>query len=325
MLPLMRRWGKQRVCTIIGDGRKSKMPMAPGTQTKVEAGMRSSKFSSPWTYFGLTLAFSWVFTIPAAISGQSLAASPFLIVIYALGGLGPAFSAVTLTFLTMGKQGRRDYWQRIVDFRRIPLPWYGAIFLIVPALTAAAALADRILGGQGLELEAGARFLSQPLQVLPFALFILLFGPLPEELGWRGYVLDRLQDGRWAAPIEGWRALASSLVLGAVWALWHLPLFFIKGTYQHGLGVGSRSFWIFMFNLLVSSILFTWIYNNTRRSTLSAILFHFMQNFIGELFELSVQAELFYFLLTIFAAALVVVFWGPSRLTRWKGTAARSG
>jgi len=204
-----------------------------------------------------------------------------------------------------------------VDFRRIPLRWYGVIFLTVPAITALAALVDRLLGGQGLRLEAAARFLEQPLQVLPFALFILLFGPLPEEIGWRGYALDRLQARRCPEFIEAWNALASSLILGVAWAVWHLPQFFVRGTYQHGLGFGSPSFWMFMLGgTTVSSILYTWIYNNTGRGTLSAILFHFVQNFTGELFELSVRAELYSFLLTIVAAMLVVLVWGPKTLTR---------
>jgi membrane protease YdiL (CAAX protease family) len=195
-----------------------------------------------------------------------------------------------------------------VDFRRIPLKWYGVIFLTVPVITALAALVDRLLGGRGLRLEAAARFLEQPLMVLPFAVFILLFGPLPEEIGWRGYALDRLQ--------ARWNALVSSLTLGTAWALWHLPQFFVRGTYQHNLGFGSLSFWMFMLEILVGSILHTWIYNNTRRSTLSAILFHFMGNFTGELFELSARAEFYSFVLTVVAAIIVVMAWGPKTLTR---------
>jgi membrane protease YdiL (CAAX protease family) len=267
-----------------------------------------SKLTSPWAYFALVYLFSWVFTIPAALSGVSLQESPTLMVIYGLGGLGPAISAILLTYITRGQEGRSDYWRRILDLRRIPTRWFGVIFLTVPAITALAALADRLLGGHGLRLEAAARFLEQPLQVLPFALFILFFGPLPEELGWRGYALDRLQSSK--------GALVSSLILGAAWALWHLPLFFIKGTYQRSLGIGSPSFWIFMLALVVGSILYTWIYNNTGRSTMSAILFHFTQNFTGELFELSARAELYSFILTVVVATLVVVMWGPKTLTR---------
>jgi membrane protease YdiL (CAAX protease family) len=88
---------------------------------------------------------------------------------------------------------------------------------------------------------------------------MLFFGPVPEELGWRGCALDRLQERD--------SALISSLIIGGTWALWHLPLFFIAGTYQHGLGVGTPAFWLFMVTKFPDSILMTWIYNNTRRST----------------------------------------------------------
>lgn len=85
------------------------------------------------------------------------------------------------------------------------------------------------------------------------------------------------------------------------------------------LGVGAlrrESFWILMLEIMPGSILQTWIYNNTGRSTLSAILLHFMGNFTGELFELSARAEIYSFLLAIAAAIIVVLAWGPKTLTR---------
>lgn len=107
--------------------------------------------------------------------------------------------------------------------------------------------------------------------------------------------------------------------MGAAWALWHVPQFFVPGTYQHGLGFGTPSFWMFVTGgTTVSAIFYTWFYNNTGRSTLSAILFHFMQNFTGELFELSSRAEFYNFILTIAAAILVVLIWGPKTLTTQK-------
>jgi membrane protease YdiL (CAAX protease family) len=273
-----------------------------------------SKLAGPWAYFGLVYLF-WVFAIPAALSSVNVNESPALMVAYVLGGLGPPVAAILLTYLTQDQAGRHDYWRRIVDFRRIGLKWYGVIFLTWPVITALAALLDRLLGGEGLRLELAARFLEQPLLILPFALFYLLFGPLPEEIGWRGYALDRLQ--------VRWNALTSSLILGAAWALWHLPTFFVRGTYQHNLGFGTLSFWILMLEIMPGSILQTWIYNNTGRSTLSAILLHFMGNFTGELFELSARAEIYSFLLAIAAAIIVVLSWGPKTLTRQPETSDR--
>ena len=176
------------------------------------------------------------------------------------------------------------------------------IVLTFPVLIGLAGVLDAVTGGGAAGFGIEPRFLAQPLTILPYALFLLAFGPIPEELGWRGYALDRLQ-GRWGA-------LASSLALGTAWALWHLPLFFMPETYQSGLGVGTLRFWLFFITLVPQSVLYTWIYNNTARSTLSAILFHFMGNFTGELFALSDRAEVWIGVLVMVAAVGVVAVWG---------------
>jgi membrane protease YdiL (CAAX protease family) len=61
-----------------------------------------------------------------------------------------------------------------------------------------------------------------------------------------------------------WNALTSSLILGVIWGLWHLPLFFIKGTYQYSKGAWSAWFWQFFIEIIPLSVVFTWIYNNTQ-------------------------------------------------------------
>lgn len=155
-------------------------------------------------------------------------------------------------------------------------------------------------------LEFPSWFLATPAIIIPWALFILIFGPLPEELGWRGYALEHLQ-GRWSA-------LVASSIVGALWALWHLPQFFVEGTYQYGLGFGSASFWLFMAVLLPESVLITWVYNNTRRSTLSAVLLHFMTNATGELLGLPDLAEYHRAAWEFGVATGVVLLFGPKTL-----------
>lgn len=181
------------------------------------------------------------------------------------------------------------------------------ILLPIPVLTVLAILLDILAGGSGAQFEGIVRFLSQPLKILPFVALMIFFGPLPEELGWRGYALDRLQ--------VKWSALASSLILGIAWALWHLPLFFIEGTYQNSLGLGTLPFWLFMMAMIPESILMTWIYNNNRRSTLSAVLFHSMINITGELIEATKRAEFLQVSLLIVTAIIVIIVWGPKTLT----------
>jgi hypothetical protein len=109
--------------------------------------------------------------------------------------------------------------------------------------------------------------------------------------------------------------------VGGVWALWHLPLFFIEGTWQaETIGPGTQRFWLFMIAIVVESTLYTCIYNNTNRSTLSVILFHFTHNAFGELFVLSARAEVASLGIAILAVVLVIALWGSRTLTQSAGS-----
>ena len=256
--------------------------------------------SQPWLFLGLTLALTWLLEFLAAGILHRVPEGIVLVLRY-LAGVTPIAVAAGLAHLRHDRAFQRDFWERIIDVRRIPTRWWLVIFLFVPVKAALAALGDVLLGGEGIALEAAARFLAQPLLILPTLLFWLIFGPLPEEPGWRGYALDGLQVRR--GP------LAASLIIGVVWSLWHLPLFFIESTWQAtAVGLGTRRFWLYMFHILLDAPIYTWIYNHTHRSTLAAVLFHFSVNGFGEAFALTPRAEVFQFLLAILAAVLVVLF-----------------
>ncbi len=228
-----------------------------------------------------------------------------------LGLLGPMLGGIVFTYLTQDKDTRREYWSRIVDLNRIPAKWYLVIFLLVPVLMAIAVLLDVALGGNVAPVQLGKRvtpFLSAPLTFVPFLLRVFAQGPFPEELGWRGYALDRLQ--------VRWNALVSSLILGVIWALWHLPLFFIKDMLHSVHGIGSPWFCQFMVGIIPMAVILTWIFNNTHRSTLAAILFHFMANLTYELANVTPGTNLYSTLLWIIAAIAVVALWGTGTLTR---------
>jgi membrane protease YdiL (CAAX protease family) len=263
--------------------------------------------SNPWAFFALALGWSWLFWFVAILLGLSIE-TPLGGSLALLGLLGPLVAGVTGAYLTQDKEGRRDYWLRVIDPKRIKPRWYVALFLFVPVLIALSAWFDKLVGGNGAAWEEPAlRFFAAPWTIIPFALSTFLIGPM-EEFGWRGYVLDRLQDR--------WNALVSSLILGIVWSLWHLPLFYFKDTYQFNLEVGSQAFWLFMFGIVPLTVVFSWIFNHTRRSTLGAMLFHFMVNFVGQLVALTPRAEFYSIVLWTIAAIMVTAIWGARTLTR---------
>jgi membrane protease YdiL (CAAX protease family) len=272
---------------------------------------RVSITSFPWKFFGLTFLLTWVCWIPAGLLPTEQYGVLPKILHYA-GGIMPTLATLLLLYLCNNHQERRDYWQRLIDLKRINNVWYAVILLTVPMLTTMGIVFDLILGGTGSESEAAINFINNPLSLIPFVFFMLLFGPLPEEMAWRGYALDGLQ--------ARWNSLTASLILGTAWTLWHLPLFLIEGSYQHGLGVGTPQFWLYMVDKIPQSVLMTWVCNNNRRSTASAVLFHFMVNFVGELFDLSLRAETIYIASWWIMALFVIVIWKPTGLVRMKSS-----
>ncbi|NOX38244.1 MAG: methyltransferase domain-containing protein [Calditrichaeota bacterium] len=274
-----------------------------------------SKAANPWRFFALALGISWFFWLWVPLFGWNVWTFP-AILLGALGLFGPALAEIILIFRTRDKEQWHDYWHRVFDIKRIGKKWHAVIWLTFPAINTVAILLSIHTGFPSPQFDTAKNLLSEPWRIPVFMLFVLIFGPVPEELGWRGYALDGLQ--------ARYNALVSSLIVGTIWALWHIPLFFMKGTFQHDqLRLGTLNFWTFVFGTIITSILFTWIYNNTNRSTLSAILFHFMINFSGELLSPTEQARLYSMVLVTVLSMIVVVFWGPETLTRQQGKEKR--
>lgn len=265
--------------------------------------------ASPWIYFLATYLWSGVFGGAAILFDVSMETAVGLVLVL-LAATGPMVTGIAFTYLTRDKAGRRDYWKRIIDIKRIPAKWYLAIFLFVPALNSLAALLDRLTGGSGATWgEAALNFVTDPSSIILPILFASLF-PFIEELGWRGYALDRLQEKR--------SALASSLMLSVFWSVWHLPMFFVRDSYQASLGIGTPAFWLFLFGFVPLTFAFTWVYNNTGRSILAMILFHSMVNFTGELIALTERADTISIGLWFVVAIVITVVWSSKTLVRQK-------
>jgi membrane protease YdiL (CAAX protease family) len=228
--------------------------------------------------------------------------------LFLLAGAGPFIAAVVLTQLREPPAIRRDFWTRIFDPRPLRGRWGAAALLLHPAIVALAFAIDVALGGSLPPLRAR---LDSPAAVAGLLFFVFWFGPLPEEMGWRGFALDRLQ--------RRMTALHASLVLGSVWALWHVPLFFVPGSFQAELGPGSLRSWIFLASMVPLSVLMTWVYNNTARSTLSAVLIHFSGNLCGALLAKSDRVAALEVALLAGGASFAVLGWGARRLTRRSG------
>ena len=268
----------------------------------------SARRINPWLFFPLTFFLTWIFWIPIALSGQPVMRS-WLIFPLLAGGFGPSIVGIIMVYRTKDREGRRDFWRRSLRFKQIGAVWFAAILVLFPVVFGLGILLDVLLGGSPPGAAGLLQAAAQPAFLLVAVIMSLVIGPLAEEFGWRGFVLDHMQSK--------WTALVSSLILGAFWWVWHFPEFFMTGIPTGDIVSGPLPFVTFAGNVFAMSILYTWVYNNTEHSILAVILMHFMYNFTQNgLSPISDRADVFKTLLLVVTAVVVVVIWGPKTLTR---------
>jgi uncharacterized protein len=216
-------------------------------------------------YFLLAYAGTWVVTVPFALSANGVGFLPFgvpdgsVIFVSAVWVfLGPTLAAFIVTGTTEGRAGIRSLMHRYVLWR-VGLRWYLVVLLGPPVIIL---LATIVLPGALASFQTLAPL--QPLLLLVSFPIVLIFGgALFEEGGWRGFALPRLQ--RLHGPLVG------TLILGPLWACWHLPLFWVR---VWGTPPTILNMVLFLASVIFMTIVFTWVFNNTKGSILLAILLH---------------------------------------------------
>lgn len=216
-------------------------------------------------YFGLTYLWSWSFWIPAVrawqAGPQTVEHLSSLLPLVLAGAYGPTITALGLSAVVDGWNGVRALLARLLVWRVRPL-WY-LFALFIPAVFILAGFALFVWrGGWVGPVDPNGLVL-----VLPSLLSALPFGPLAEELGWRGYALPRLLDR--ASPT------VASVILGAGWTFWHTPLFFApSGTSISGRPVTLAAVFTYLAFVTGMSFLFTFMATRTKGSVLLAVLLH---------------------------------------------------
>jgi membrane protease YdiL (CAAX protease family) len=181
---------------------------------------------------------------------------------------GASIAGIITIALTAGKQGMRDLVRRTLRWRTSVLWWAMALLftglLVLPAIGIRYALDGT---------RPSFAFFKESAAMIPvFFLYTLLGGPLGEEFGWRGFALPRLQ--------RKWSPVMASAVIGVVWALWHLPLFFQEDSFQGQMGFEYLPLYLVAEVALATFI--TWVYNKTKGSLLvGGIIMHNADNFWG--------------------------------------------
>jgi membrane protease YdiL (CAAX protease family) len=209
-------------------------------------------------FFGLAFALAWICWAPLVVSGAGLGIAhfdaPFELLL--VGTFAPSVAALIVGW----KSGRRHFEMRAFTSWKRMLLWSiaGPALLIfgmavVPALIVA---------------KDSFRALNWGVFLRPWVFFSvanLMGGPLGEELGWRGLALPRLQVK--FGPVR------ASILLGCIWAAWHLPLFSIKDW-----GPAGTPAWYFVAFITMFTFLMTFVFNGSGSSVIAAIVLHYAFN-----------------------------------------------
>jgi membrane protease YdiL (CAAX protease family) len=216
-------------------------------------------------YFVLAISITWLFWIPVALARNgalpfSLPGGPMEV----LGAAGPLISAVVLTARREGGRGVRRLFGRLLEVRFAWYWWPVAAAMPFVVHYTPVVIADAAGVMEAGYADFGAPFPMALVMLLPWLILLSL-----EEVGWRGFALPRMQ--------ERYSAIKAGLLLGIGWGLWQAP-FALGRAFAEGTGSPAvRLLAVFVF-WVVMSLLWTWIFNNTRGSLIMANFFYVFVN-----------------------------------------------
>lgn len=263
---------------------------------------RISDFASTCLFVVGAYAISWSIWIFARHVHGSLhfeilgltVDTPAQTVILLLGNIGPGLSATLVVGFAQGWMGVRCLWRGLTVWRS-NWPLIAFVSLLMPFLCTIALFAYWLLGGRIAPMGNPARWILLIVANLPFA-------PLWEEIGWRGFLLPRLQVRH--------NGLVASVLVAAVWGPWHLALYWDSSA--------GYIFWLLIW-VSVMAIIFTWAYNRSAGSLIPVVLLHVMVNttnmyMLHPTMSLSGMAPFLLFVGVICLAALTVILFAGSSL-----------
>jgi membrane protease YdiL (CAAX protease family) len=203
-------------------------------------------------FFGLTYAITWILWTLAALAPGDL---PLRTMLFLPGTFAPGFVAVWLMQGTEGSAGRRALVGQAVKWQ-VPGRWYLFALLYLAVIKLLAAVVHRVITGAWVPMVERNPWLL-------FLLATLVFFPVQagEELGWRAYALPRMTA---RLGLSG-----AAILLGILWATWHLPLFFLPVT-----DLTDLSFPLYVLTVTPISVAMAWLYARSGRSLLVVMMMH---------------------------------------------------
>jgi hypothetical protein len=258
------------------------------------------KYRHPVRFYVLATAIPWAFWFAAGyISHITPYANEYLRIASAvafLGLLGPV--GVSLWLIRRDRELRADVFGRLLNFRLArPMYVFLAFFLMLASILLAQAI-SLLFGYSPSQFVITGHFTFSS-GIFP-VWFMLIIAPMLEELGWHSYGTDCLRNRM--------NLFVVSLLFGAYWGIWHMPLATIRDYYQSNL---VQTGWIYGVNFLVSIIpfvvLMNWLYYKTGRNITIAVVFHITAVYFNEIFATHPDSKIIQTILLLILAGAIVL------------------
>jgi membrane protease YdiL (CAAX protease family) len=228
-----------------------------------------------------------------------------------LGALSASLAAIILAAVEGRKGGVRELLGRFLIWR-VGIQWWAFVllFAVIPAV--AGLYLFNLFGGPAVDWSG----LKPLYSVVPTIIILTVLAGMGEEFGWRGFAMPRLQ--------ARYNALASSIIIGVLWGIWHIPLFLVKGTIQYewqleaGMIPAVLGYTVFV---IAWSIQYTWVFNNTRGSVLLAAVLHGAVNAWNayiDVYRGHFGGIVAFTVVSVIVSIIIVLMAGPTNLSRTK-------
>lgn len=289
-----------------------------GDSPHLEEKMISTYKYKPLIYFSTTFLVSFAFFfIGASASFQEDESGRYVWFLLA-GLIAPFLIALVMVLASNNSNLKKNFINRLVNPRLIQPKMLPVFILLMPLSVLVSIVLSLPLGGSVSQFQITEAFSFSTGFVPVLLLFVL--AACFEELGWRGYAFDSLETR--------YSYLKASIIFSVLWSFWHLPLIFVKDSYQYE--IFQENIWFavnFFASIIPMGVIVSWVCLKNRKSVLAAILFHFIINISQEMFAITQMTKCIEtVVLTVVAIAIIAsdkeLFFSKKHLARTVGLRA---
>lgn len=229
-------------------------------------------------YIAITMALTWLLQFMPLIIGldienTSISSFDFASLFFGLGGMMPTLIGVIFVLVFYTKDGIKDFLKRCFVLNKECISAILISLVLICTEVFVTQMISRHLGAENLGFEGIKLIAQNPLYFFYFLFWGIISGPFSEEFGWRGFLTDRL--------FRKDKVLQMSLLIGFVWGIWHLPLYFYPAQIQHDwFMINPILGLLFIVSCMSAALVYTTIYVVAKRKIFPIFFLHMFKNII---------------------------------------------